>query len=123
MYVLFRSHVLRHDQLFVTFTSDMQKVFRPSRELWQIGNNVYGVGSLIQLMTSTSTHALIAKELFVDYCEAKKSYSDDENNSLYFPFVKFCDDCLKLWNCTCEEVKVVGQDVSTHINYVFLFIE
>ena len=98
------SHAIRHEQLFATFLAGMEAVFQPGRELWQMGYHVYGVGSLVRLLRSTSTDALIAKEMFMDYCEAKKSYSDDDNNSQYLPFVKFCDECLKLWDCTCEEV-------------------
>ena len=105
LYFLHFSHVLRHDQVLNTFAADMKKVFQPSRELWQIGHNVYGIGTLITLMTSTSTEALIAKELFIEYCSAKSTYQDDENNAQYFSFVKFCDECLKLWNCTCDEVR------------------
>lgn len=99
------SHVLRRDQILVSFKADMEKVYTHDRELWRIGNQVYGIGSLIKLMSSTSPQAIVAKEYFIDFCEAKMCYKDDENNGSYFSFVKFCDECLKLWNCTVEEVR------------------
>lgn len=124
----FHSQVLRHDQVLSSFTTDLEQVcalLSPAtardRELWQMGEQVYGIGSLMKLMTSTSTEALIAKENFIDYCAAKKSFQDDEKNAQYFPFVKFCDDCLKLWNCTSDEVsndRMISNNLSYSIHRV-----
>ena len=96
--------MLRQDHLLTAFASDMDKVFKPKREIWAIGYDIYGAGSLIKLLSWKKPCALIAKEAFIDYCSTKKTFNDDDNNMKYFPFVKFCDDYLKMWNCTHQEV-------------------